>query len=226
VQPGEIEFVTPHPDRGTAGSTGKHKPPGSGVRWLVWGLAIAVAVTITAVGLGNRPQPVTPVSAPGPIRSSAVATPAVATPVGDAPAPPDPVIASGADGAVFAPDASPQAVATGPVTLQAQAQVLKASTTQRCVATLMKRLFGMADAYHRARAAGHSAAGAERVARDHLGTVLSAGTHRYTVTARSWTLNRTTLVRGSGKLDLTGACGADVPTGASTVRQAGPDRSG
>lgn len=224
MQPGEIEFVTPDPDRGTSGSAGEHKPFRPGVRWLVWGLAIAVAVTVTVVWLGNRPQPVSPVAAPGPLPSSVLATSAVATPVRDALAPPDPVVASGADGAVFAPDVIPEAVVTGPVTLQAQA--LQSSATQRCVATLMKRLFGMADAYHRARAAGHPAAVAERVALKHLGTVLSAGTHRYTVTARSWTRNRATLVRGSGKLDLTGACGADVPTGASTVRQAGPDRSG
>lgn len=224
MPPGEIEFVTPHSERDGSGPTGPDRSPGWGVRWLVWGLAIAVAVAGTAVWLGNRPQPM---PSAGAISQSQVPAPAsppapASLPAGTTPAPRVSLADSGMDRAVLAPEVIPRATAARPVSLDAG--VTNAATG--CVATLMKRLFGMADAYRRSRAAGHSGAAAERAARDRLAMVASTGTRRYTVTLRSWTANRPTLVRGSGKLDLTGACGRDGPLntwmqGAAGVGQAG-----
>jgi hypothetical protein len=226
VPPGEIEFVAPEPDRGVSGSDGEQKPPGSGLRWLVRGLAVAVAVAVVAVWLGNRPQSAPsapPVPAAGrsgvPVPATSAAGRALLAPEAIAPVTVTAAATAPAAAAMaapmLAPAAAPAAAGGGTV-----------APATGCVATLMKRLFGMADAYRRSRAAGHSAAVAERAARKHLATVLSAGTHRYTRTLRSWLANRATLVRGSGKLDLTRACGRDAAQNAWMQVAAGVAQAG
>lgn len=218
MPPGEIEFVTPHSERDGSGPTGRDRPPGWGVRWLVWGLAIAVAVAGTAVWLDNRPQPMPSAGAASQSRAPAPASPPAVT----TPAPRVSLADSRMDRAVLAPEVIPRATAARPITVDAG--VTNAATG--CVATLMKRLFGMADAYRRSRAAGHSGAVAERAARDHLAMVVSTGTRHYAVTLRSWTANRPALVRGSGKLDLTGACGRDGPLNTWVQGAAGAGQAG